>query len=118
MEAVKRILRWHWQIRCRQCFFTVVTNNSIGKSAVQMLRSNDVHCIPVILSTKEQMPSHRLGSYYLETGFGIRASKVIYDRRHSAITEFDFDSADLNELLESYTWLHLSGVIPALSEGC
>ena len=28
-------------------FFTVVPNNSLGKSAVRMLRSNDVHCTPV-----------------------------------------------------------------------
>ena len=52
-------------------FFTVVPNNSLGKSAVRMLRSNDVHCTPVILSTPEQTPTHRLGSYYLETGYGI-----------------------------------------------
>lgn len=71
-------------------FFSVVPNNSLGKSAIRMLRSNDVHCTPVILSTPEQTPTHRLGSYYLETGYGIRASKVIYDRRHSAITESTF----------------------------
>ena len=57
-----------------------------------MLRSNDVHCTPVILTTPEQTPTHRLGTYYLETGYGIRASKVTYDRKHSAITEFDFDT--------------------------
>ena len=34
-------------------FFTVVPDNSLGKSAVRMLRSNDVHCTPVILSTPE-----------------------------------------------------------------
>ena len=32
-------------------FFTVVPDNSIGKSAIRMLRSNDVHCAPIILST-------------------------------------------------------------------
>lgn len=99
-------------------FFTVVPNNSLGKSAVRMLRSNDVHCTPVILSTPEQTPTHRLGSYYLETGFGIRASKVTYDRKHSAMTEFDFDTVDLDELLDGFTWLHLSGITPALSKGC
>lgn len=99
-------------------FFTVVPDNSLGKSAVRMLRSNDVHCTPVILSTPEQTPTHRLGSYYLETGFGIRASKVTYDRQHSAISEFDFDTVDLDELLEGFTWLHLSGITPALSKGC
>ena len=35
-------------------FFTVVPDNSLGKSAVRMLRSSDVHCTPVILSTPEQ----------------------------------------------------------------
>lgn len=80
-------------------FFSVVPNNSLGKSAIRMLRSNDVHCTPVILSTPEQTPTHRLGSYYLETGFGIRASEVTYDRKNSAITEFDFDTIDLAGLL-------------------
>ena len=99
-------------------FFSVVPNNSIGKSAIRMLRSNDVHCTPVILSTPEQTPTHRLGSYYLETGYGIRASKVTYDRKHSAITEFDFSTVDLHALLDGFTWLHLSGITPALSPNC
>ena len=99
-------------------FFTVVPNNSLGKSAVRMLRSNDVHCTPVIMSTPEQTPTHRLGSYYLETGYGIRASKVIYDRKHSAFAEFDFSSVDLDALLDGFTWLHLSGITPAVSQGC
>ena len=99
-------------------FFSVVPNNSLGKSAIRMLRSNDVHCTPVILSTPEQTPSHRLGTYYLETGYGIRASKVIYDRQHSAITEFDFSTVDLDNLLDGFTWLHLSGITPALSQNC
>ena len=99
-------------------FFSVVPNNSLGKSAVRMLRSNDVHCTPMILSTPEETPSHRLGTYYLETGYGIRASKVTYDRKHSAITEYDFSKIDLNALLEGYDWLHLSGITPALSPSC
>lgn len=99
-------------------FFSVVPNNSIGKSAIRMLRSNDVHCTPVILSTPEETPTHRLGSYYLETGYGIRPSKVIYDRKHSAITEYDFSQIDLYELLKNFTWLHLSGITPALAPNC
>jgi 2-dehydro-3-deoxygluconokinase len=99
-------------------FFTVVPNNSLGKSAVRLLRSNDVHCTPVILSTPEETPTHRLGSYYLETGYGIRASKVTYDRKHSAITEYDFSNVDLESLLDGFDWLHLSGITPALGENC
>ena len=99
-------------------FFTVVPNNSLGKSAVRMLRSNDVHCTPIILSTPEQTPTHRLGTYYMETGYGIRPSKVTYDRKHSAISEFDFSTVDLDDLLDGFEWLHLSGITPALSPSC
>lgn len=99
-------------------FFSVVPNNSLGKSAVRMLRSNDVHCTPVVLSTPEETPTHRLGTYYLETGYGIRASKVTYDRKNSAITEYDFSKVDVKSLLEGFDWLHLSGITPALSKSC
>ena len=99
-------------------FFSVVPNNSIGKSAIRMLRSNDVHCTPVILSTPEETPTHRLGTYYLETGYGVRTSKVIYDRKHSALTEYDFSKVVLDALLEGYDWLHLSGITPALAPNC
>ena len=99
-------------------FFTVVPDNSLGKSAVRMLRSNDVHCSPVILTTEHETPTHRLGTYYLETGYGIRPSKVTYDRKHSAFTEYDYSRVSVEGLLEGFTWLHMSGITPALSSSC
>lgn len=99
-------------------FFSVVPNNSLGKSAIRMLRSNDVHCTPVVLSTPEETPTHRLGTFYLETGYGVRPSKVTYDRKHSAITEYDFTKVNVDALLEGFDWLHLSGITPALSKSC
>ncbi len=99
-------------------FFSVVPNNSLGKSAIRMLRSNDVHCTPVILSTPEETPTHRLGSYYLEAGYGIRPSVVTYDRKHSAFSEYDYSRVDLESLLDGFSWLHLSGITPALSPSC
>ena len=83
-----------------------------------MLRSNDVHCTPMILSTPEETPTHRLGTYYLETGYGIRPSKVTYDRKHSAITEYDLTKVDIEQLLDGFDWLHLSGITPALCKSC
>ena len=82
-------------------FFTVVPGNSLGKSAVRMMRSNDVNCDSVIYSTEEETPAHRLGTYYLETGYGIRPSKVVYDRKHSAFSEYDFSKTDVKKLLEA-----------------
>ena len=37
-------------------FFSVVPNNSLGKSAVRWLRSNDVHCTPMILTEPDETP--------------------------------------------------------------
>ena len=99
-------------------FFTVVPDNSLGKSAIRMLRSNDVDCSSVKFTTEEEAPTHRLGTYYLETGYGIRPSKVIYDRKNSAFAEYDFAQTDLGAILEGHTWLHLSGITPALGKSC
>ncbi|MFR7395636.1 MAG: hypothetical protein ACLUTA_10540 [Blautia wexlerae] len=39
----------------------------------------------LILQYIEETPDYiDLGTYYLETGYGIRPSKVVYDRKHSA----------------------------------
>ena len=57
-----------------------------------------------------------MGTYYLETGYGIRPSKVIYDRMHSALTEYDLTKVDLDELFDGFDWLHLSGITPALNK--
>jgi 2-dehydro-3-deoxygluconokinase len=72
----------------------------------------------VILSTPEETPTHRLGTYYLETGYGIRPSKVTYDRKHSALTEYDLSKVDLDALFDGFDWLHLSGITPALCRSC
>ena len=60
------------------------------------------------------VPDNSLG----KTGYGIRSSEVIYDRKHSAITEYDFSGLDLDELLDGFDWLHLSGITPALAPNC
>ena len=113
-------------------FFSVVPNNSLGKSAIRMFRSNDVHCTPVILSTPEQTPTLRLGSYYLETGYGIRASKVTYDRKNSAITEFDFDRPcavvignegkglpkEHSDICKNRVTISMHGIIVSLNAAC
>ena len=69
-------------------------------------------CLTLLVVT-ESLPSvsYTHLTYYLETGYGIRPSKVIYDRKHSTITENDFSQVDLDALLEGFDWLHLSGCL-------
>ena len=94
-------------------YFTVVPDSSIGKAAIRYLRSNDVHCSPCIYSH-----GGRMGIYFLEEGFGVRSSKVTYDRKDSAFANYDFSTVDFKEKLKDFTWLHLSGITPALSKNC
>ena len=93
-------------------FFTVLPDNDIGRSAIRSLKANDVHTSPIIRS------GERMGLYYLEEGIGVRSSKVIYDRKHSAFSEYDYTTVDFKALLNGYDWLHLSGITPALSANC
>ena len=55
-----------------------------------------------MIPSKEETPRRRpqLGTYYLETGYGIRPSKV--DRMHSALTEYDLTKVNLQELFEGF----------------
>ncbi len=94
-------------------YFTVVPDSSIGKAAIRYLRSNDVHCSPCIYAQ-----GGRMGIYFLEEGFGVRSSKVTYDRKDSAFAKYDFSQVNFKEKLKGFTWLHLSGITPALSENC
>ena len=99
-------------------YFTVVPDNAIGRTALRTLKSSGVNCAPAILSTPAETPTHRLGAYYLEAGYGVRPSRVVYDRKHSAITEYDLSRIDLDALLDGFDWLHLSGITPALNQSC
>ncbi len=94
-------------------YFTVVPDSSIGKAAIRYIRTNDVHCSPCVYVSGD-----RMGIYFLEEGFGVRASKVTYDRKDSAFAKFDYSTIDWKKKLEGFTWLHLSGITPALSHNC
>jgi 2-dehydro-3-deoxygluconokinase len=93
-------------------FVTVLPTNDVGNACIRELRGFGVD------TTKIVRKDGRMGIYYLETGAVQRPSKVIYDRKHSAITEYDFSQVDLDELLEGFDWLHLSGITPALAPNC
>ena len=93
-------------------FVTVLPTNDVGNACIRELRGFGVD------TTKIVRKDGRMGIYYLETGAVQRPSKVIYDRKHSAITEYDFSGLDLDELLDGFDWLHLSGITPALAPNC
>ena len=57
----------------------------------------------------------RVGIYFAETGASQRASTVIYDRAHSAISEMRPDAVDWDGASSTApTWFHVTGITPAL----
>ena len=91
-------------------FLSVIPSNSIGEAAIGELRRFNVGTDKIIRT------DGRMGIYYLETGANQRASKVIYDRAYSAISMFDPEKYDWDSIYNNVTWLHISGITPAISE--
>jgi 2-dehydro-3-deoxygluconokinase len=58
----------------------------------------------------------RLGLYFVESGANQRGSTVLYDRAESAISLAEPDEFDFAGALEGVTWLHVTGITPAISE--
>lgn len=56
----------------------------------------------------------RMGLYFLTPGAGLRSAEVIYDRAGSAFAAADPAWADWDAALAGASWLHLSGVTPAI----
>ena len=58
----------------------------------------------------------RLGLYFLETGAVNRASKVIYDRSNSAMSQIEPGMVDWENIFKNAQWFHWTGITPAISK--
>lgn len=91
-------------------FVTYVPDNLIGQSAINSLRHWGV-------DTSFMMKGgERLGIYFVEKGASQRASKVIYDRKHSSISTSTTKDYDWDRIFEDCDWFHFTGITPALSD--
>ena len=91
-------------------FITRLPNNQLGDSAIKHLNSHGVKTGNILRG------GSNIGMYFVETGFGGRPSKVLYNRRHSAVTRIDSSEVDYDGIFSSASWFHLSGITLALGE--
>ncbi len=91
-------------------FVSKVPDNPIGEATIRHLRKHGVKTDYVLRG------GERLGIYFLEIGAAQRPSKVVYDRKYSAISKVDPEEFDWNTILEGASWFHFSGITPALGE--
>jgi len=93
-------------------FVSKLPGNDLGEMAIRSLNGYGV-------STKNvRRGGDRIGLYFTETGSSIRPSKVLYDRKGSAISAIQEGEFDWASLLQGASWYHLSGITPALSSQC
>ncbi|MDR1356901.1 MAG: sugar kinase [Tannerellaceae bacterium] len=92
-------------------FVTRLPKNDLARACVMDLRKYGVGVSHIVYG------GERLGIYFLETGAVARASKVVYDRAHSAISEIKPGMVDWETALKDAAWFHWTGITPAVSEG-
>lgn len=91
-------------------FICRLPTHEIGQAAVNHLRRFGVHTDHIVRA------GDRLGIYFLETGASQRASKVIYDRDHSAVSEMRPEEVDWDAAFDGADWFHWTGITPALGQ--
>jgi len=93
-------------------WISVLPDDPLGRFIRNKAREQGVDTSGVVF-TKEG----RAGCYYVEYGSSPRASKVHYDRAHSAISLLA-KKPDWEKALAEARWFHTSGITPALSPAC
>ena len=92
-------------------FVTRLPQNDIARSCIMDLRRYGVGTDHIVYG------GDRMGIYFLETGAVARASKVVYDRAHSAIAQVKPGMIDWKEVFQDASWFHWTGITPAISQG-
>ncbi len=91
-------------------FVTKLPNSEVGYAATHSLDYFRVDTSKIIYG------DGRMGLYYLEKGASQRPSKVIYDRKYSAIALAKKDEFVWESIFADADWFHWTGINPALSD--
>jgi 2-dehydro-3-deoxygluconokinase len=88
---------------------TKVPANELGDAALRHANSYGVDTSFVARG------GEKIGTYFLETGFSLRSSKVLYDRKYSAFSTVSKDEFDIDAIFEGVSLFHVSGITLAVS---
>lgn len=91
-------------------FVTKLPANDLAKAAMRKLRSYGVDVNDIVTG------GERMGVYFVEKGASQRASKVLYDRKNSAIADAEITDFDWDKIFADTRWFHFTGITPALSD--
>jgi 2-dehydro-3-deoxygluconokinase len=88
---------------------SVLPDNPLGRACLGELRRQGVGTEGI------RFAPGRMGLYFFTPGAGHRPSEVLYDREASAFALAAPDLIDWDTLLKGAGWLHLSGIVAAVS---
>lgn len=91
-------------------FVTRIPGNDLGKAIDRKLKGFGVDTSKILYS------GDRLGIYFVEKGASQRPSKVIYDRKYSAISQAQPGEFDWPAIFKGAEWFHFTGITPALGD--
>ena len=94
----------------KSAWVSKLPKNGLGYLIRNRAQEFGVDCSHIVWSDKG-----RAGIYFLEFGSSPRASSVLYDRAHSAISMVQPGEIDWETILARSKHLHVSGITPALS---
>lgn len=105
-------------LRCLQmpsAWVSCLPENPLGRLIDRQARANGVDTGAIRWVDERD---GRVGLYFLEQGADPRPSTVTYDRADSAIARIAPGTFDWPAILTGAALFHVSGITPALSEGC
>ena len=91
-------------------FVSKLPVNDFGEAAINSLRHYGVGVNHIVRG------GERIGIYFAEKGASQRPSKVIYDRKGSALACAQSADFDWDEIFDGANWFHFTGITPALSD--
>ncbi len=94
----------------KSAWVSKLPKNGLGYLIRNRVQEAGVDCSQVVWSDKG-----RAGLYFVEFGSSPRASSVLYDRAHSAISTIQSGEVDWARIFSGSKHFHISGITPALS---
>ena len=92
-------------------FVTCLPKNHLAQTAIDQLDQLGVETSQILRN------GDRMGTYFLESGGSLRATKVVYDRKYSSMYQSSPGLIDWDAVFEGVSWYHWSGITPAISDG-
>jgi 2-dehydro-3-deoxygluconokinase len=89
---------------------TTLPDSALGQACAGELRRYGVRTDAI------RFADGRMGLYFLTHGAGHRPAEVLYDRAASAFAAAAASAYDWSRLLAGCSWLHVSGITPAVSD--